>query len=152
MIKALKHSTRSTTTKSSSETHDTELGVNASCKARNDTASTPSRGSRPGQLRSRSSFWHSRTQRQHGWTRTNSYFALLGGFVVDTSIMSVRVLGAGKTRGKFKISALITIARTMPMVLPETFKGAIRDKSRASGPAKLLVGVQASWFCGQTIG
>ena len=77
-----------------------ERYVNALARSSLETAHT---GTEPVQS---NSFWDMRTERKHFWTRTHDYFALMGGFAVDTSDMSINVLDKGRTRGTLTIPAL----------------------------------------------
>ncbi|KAJ8111466.1 hypothetical protein OPT61_g5945 [Boeremia exigua] len=56
------------------------------------------------------------------------------------------------TIDSLKISTLKFIAENAPSVLPDISERSILDKSKANGLAKLLVCLQASWFCAQIIG
>lgn len=106
---------------------------------------------RPGLLHSTPSYRY-RPHWQPQWTRTHSYFAIMGGFALDTSRMSINIIEKSQTRGTLSIQALKAIAYDFPEVLPDISKRFIKDKSKANGLAKLLVCLQATWFCVQVVG
>ena len=171
MTKALAPVTPSSTLKKSATRSDVETGGDLVAVVREPgrnppavelperPASMPARnsiGSTRPPLRHAStqmnSFWSMPSIREEKWTRTHSYFALMGGFAMDTRGMSVNMLSEGRTRGTLTVFALKTIAKNAPMVLPDLSKSEITDKSKANGLAKTLVCLQASWFCAQMLG
>ena len=52
-------------------------------------------------------------------TRTHSYFAVMGGFGLDTSETSIHVLDESRKRGTLEIAALEIIADKMHEVLSD---------------------------------
>jgi hypothetical protein len=92
------------------------------------------------------------SQRYHKWTRTHSYFALMGGFTLDKSKMSINPFEDFRERSTITASKLCAIARATPDSIPDVSKRAILDKSKANGIGKLLLCLQAGWFGAQTVG
>lgn len=92
------------------------------------------------------------SQRYHKWTRTHNYFALMGGFVLDNSKMSINPFENFRERSTITASTLCAIARATPDSIPDISKRAILDKSKANGIGKLLLCLQAGWFGAQTVG
>ena len=91
------------------------------------------------------------TDRRHRWTHVHSFFALMGGFVFDTSGATPNFLLDGTTRLSIRPEGLHYIAENAPSLLPDISEEDIRDKSKADGLAKFLVCLQAIWFCTQCI-
>lgn len=97
-------------------------------------------------------FWKLPWRRKHLRTRTHSDFALIGGFVIDTSSLRVKVLPERRSRGILTTSALKMIAQHVPYLLPDISMQEILLGSQANGPAKLVVCLQSGWFCVQALG
>ncbi|ORY16123.1 hypothetical protein BCR34DRAFT_476852 [Clohesyomyces aquaticus] len=95
---------------------------------------------------------HISPQPRHEWTLTHSFYAIMGGFVIDLSKERIEFLADKKhTRLTLNISALLWVAEWGPDVIPDLAEGEIQDKSKANGLAKTLVFLQAIWFCVQCI-
>ena len=77
---------------------------------------------------------------------------MMGGFAFDVSRgPHVFPLPDGRKRLTLMPKALILLAEAEPDLIPDISAGTIRDKSKANSFAKLLVCVQATWFCLQII-
>ncbi|KAK1752185.1 hypothetical protein QBC47DRAFT_389961 [Echria macrotheca] len=91
-------------------------------------------------------------KRRYQWTMTHSYYASMGGFVFDTS-----VIGSGadflprSKRMTLTNRGLLCLTETVPHLLPNISVAQIRDKSKANRLAKTIVTLQASWFAAQCI-
>ncbi|KAF1931066.1 uncharacterized protein M421DRAFT_90173 [Didymella exigua CBS 183.55] len=92
------------------------------------------------------------SQRYHNWTRTHSYFALMGGFVLNNSKMSINPFDDGRKCSTITTSTLRAITRAMPYSIPDISKETILDKSKANGIGKLLLCMQVCWFGAQPTG
>lgn len=79
-------------------------------------------------------------------TQVHSHYALMGGFVFDTSGASARFFLDGRTRLILTPNALLKIAELQPDLIPDLSKGQIQDKSKADGFTKIVVCVQALWY------
>lgn len=88
---------------------------------------------------------------RHPWTMTHSFYASMGGFAFDTDEAKPQFLPNGRTRLAISSKGLIYIAEREPDLIPDLSRDFIRDKSKADGLAKLLVCLQALWFCVQCI-
>lgn len=84
-------------------------------------------------------------RRQYPWTQMHSHYALMGGYVFDTS-GSLNFFPNGRTRLSLTPTALLKIAELEPDLLPNLPKSNIEDKSKADGLAKTIVCVQALWY------
>ena len=98
-------------------------------------------------------FSRSEEDRRYPWTSTHSFYAVMGGFVFDTSDVpeEKQFLPLGKTQISLTPKALLFLAQNAPTLLPDLPKAAILDKSKASGLTKALVCFQAAWFITQCI-
>ena len=90
-------------------------------------------------------------RRHHPWTMTHSFYAIMGGFAFDMTEAEPQFLPNGRSRLTINPKGLIYLAETAPKLIPDLSKEFIRDKSNADGLAKLLVCLQALWFCMQCI-
>ena len=77
------------------------------------------------------------------WTTTHSYYALMGGLVVET---------ADDTRYGFNCIDLCWLQENKVIDLPHVEIEDIRDRSKADGLTKGLTCTQAAWFLIQSIG
>ena len=89
--------------------------------------------------------------RRHRWTNVHSFYALMGGFAFDTSSAPAKFLPNETTRLTIRPEGLRYIAEHAPALIPDISEEHIRDKSKADGLAKVLVCLQAIWFCVQCI-
>ena len=91
------------------------------------------------------------SKRRHVWTNVHSFYAVMGGFAFDTSESTPSFLPNGRVRLTLNLRGLVYVAEKAPWLLPDLSRDFIKDKSKASGLAKLLVCLQAIWFCVQCI-
>ena len=91
------------------------------------------------------------SDRQHRWTHTHSFYALMGGFAFDTSSAPAKFLPNGTTRLTIRSLGLRYMAEHAPALIPDISEEHIRDKSKADGLVKILVCLQAIWFCVQCV-
>ena len=91
------------------------------------------------------------TDRRHQWTHVHSFYALMGGFAFDTSAAPAQFLLDQTTRLTLLPQGLHYMARHAPSLIPDISEEDIRDKSKANGLAKVLVCLQAIWFCVQCV-
>lgn len=84
----------------------------------------------------------------HKWTRKHSIFALMGGFVVDTSGPNApNYLPGSQTRMALTLNGLAYVANYDAGLLAIFPESAIRDKSKANALVKTITCVQTAWFC-----
>ncbi|KAK4031367.1 hypothetical protein C8A01DRAFT_21397 [Parachaetomium inaequale] len=94
-------------------------------------------------------------RRRHRWTKTHTYYALMGGFVFQN---------AGQERLDFEIklpenreqltltvNAVRFLASQEPNLLPDLSEAYIKDKGKTNWLAKSIVLGQALWFCLQFV-
>ena len=74
----------------------------------------------------------------------------MGGFAFDTSTAPAKFL-PNETRLTIRLEGLRYIAEHAPALIPNISEEYIRDKCEADGLAKVLVCLQAIWFCLQCI-
>ncbi|MCJ1264560.1 hypothetical protein MMC22_004433 [Lobaria immixta] len=91
------------------------------------------------------------SDRRHRWTHVHSFYALMGGFSFDTSSAPAKFLPNEATHLTIRLNGLRYIAEHAPALIPDISEEAIRDKSKADGLVKVLVCLQAIWFCVQCI-
>ena len=89
--------------------------------------------------------------RRHRWTTAHSHYALIGGFVFDTSNADVNILPNFRERLTLTPAGLLYLLDNEPNLLSNISEEHIRDKSKASNLAKTLVCLQALWFCVQCL-
>ena len=90
--------------------------------------------------------------RKHAWTKTHSFFAVMGGFAFGAEAMDTPgVLPGSRNRATITPEGLLRLAQIAPRLLPDISTGYINDKSKADGLAKALVILQASWFVLQCV-
>ncbi|MCJ1272137.1 hypothetical protein MMC22_012044 [Lobaria immixta] len=89
--------------------------------------------------------------RRHSWTHVHSFYALMGGFVFDTSRAKPNFLPNGRSRLTISPWGLEYILKHSPSLIPDLSEDEIRDKGNADGLAKSLVCLQAVWFGVQCI-
>ena len=91
------------------------------------------------------------SDRRHPWTHVHSFYALMGGFAYDTANAPAKFLPNGTTRLTIRLEGLRYIVEYAPALIPDISEEHIRDKSKADGLAKVLVCLQALWFCVQCL-
>ena len=91
------------------------------------------------------------TDRRHRWTHVHSFYALMGGFAFDTSSAPVKFLPFETTRLTVRLQGLRYIMKHAPSLVPDISEEDIKDKSKADSLAKVLVCLQAIWFCVQCV-
>jgi hypothetical protein len=84
--------------------------------------------------------------RRHTWTHTHSLYAMMGGFVIDTSGLDKHYLLSGKRRMTLTLEGLKFIAEQNPDLIPNISTAEIQDKSKGNTFAKLITCGQALWF------
>ncbi|KAE9372869.1 hypothetical protein N431DRAFT_409181 [Stipitochalara longipes BDJ] len=88
-------------------------------------------------------------RRRHQWTLTHSFFAIMGGFAIDTNDLGEDPYIHGSPRLHLGPDAVLEAARLS--LLPDISLGYIKDKSKADSLAKALVVTQAGWLILQCI-
>ncbi|TIA30028.1 hypothetical protein D6C78_09845 [Aureobasidium pullulans] len=85
---------------------------------------------------------------RHPWTLTHGFYAAMGGFVIQA-----KDLGPSYGTGAFVLSeqGIEFLADTEPESIPNIPESEILDKSKASTLTKIIVCLQALWFCIQCI-
>ncbi|KAK1752033.1 hypothetical protein QBC47DRAFT_363634 [Echria macrotheca] len=83
------------------------------------------------------------------WTMTHSYFALMGGFAVETNDAGEDAYIPGSPRLHLTANAVAILAQLGHV--PRISKDSILDKSKADHLAKTLVLIQAGWLVVQCI-
>jgi hypothetical protein len=86
------------------------------------------------------------SQRRYKWTQTHSFFAVMGGFAIDTSTFSKEYLPERRDRVVLSPEGLVLLAEEIPSLVPDIAAGMIKDKSKADSVTKTLVCIQAAWF------
>ncbi|KAJ7072989.1 hypothetical protein C8F01DRAFT_1105941 [Mycena amicta] len=85
------------------------------------------------------------------WKLIHGFYVVMGGYTVDFGKSANRFLPAEVKRLTLTPDGLLFIAERAPELLPRISEEDIEDKSKADGLAKLLVALQAAWFCLQCI-
>ncbi|KAI0707853.1 hypothetical protein C8Q76DRAFT_133316 [Earliella scabrosa] len=87
--------------------------------------------------------------RKHPWTITHSFFAIMGGFVLqdphDTPMN--RYLPAWQGNGVLTEYGVRDIMRVEPDLIPDVPIDELLDHSKADGLAKMILTWQVLWFC-----
>ena len=81
----------------------------------------------------------------------DSHYAAMGGFVFDSNILGVDLLPGGRKRVTLTNKGILRLAEDTPHLIPDISAEHIRDKSKASYLAKMIVTLQAIWFAAQCI-
>ncbi|KLU90787.1 hypothetical protein MAPG_10638 [Magnaporthiopsis poae ATCC 64411] len=90
--------------------------------------------------------------RRHAWTKVHSFYAVMGGFVLDaTTDSGASMLPCGTRRLTLTVNGLEVLAEESPHLISDISKASIIDKSKSNHLAKALVVVQATWFCLQVV-
>lgn len=88
---------------------------------------------------------------QSEWTLVHAFYAVMGGFAMDSSSASEAFLPDSRSRAALTAEGLRFLLEHEPDLLPDITKAQIQDKSKADGLKKFLICVQASWFCASCI-
>lgn len=92
-----------------------------------------------------------KTLRMPKWSLAHGFFAVMGGFALDSSRADEAFLPAGKTRAALTAEGLRFFLKYEPDSLPDISQDQINDKSIADGLKKFIVCFQAIWFCASCI-
>jgi hypothetical protein len=94
-----------------------------------------------------------RSVRKHAWTHVHSFFALQGGFIVDTSAFPEpeKYFPDSMERLFFNFRGLLFLVKEEPWLLPDVSDDEILDKSKADSFVKGIACLQAIWFAVQCI-
>ncbi|KAI0707859.1 hypothetical protein C8Q76DRAFT_800174 [Earliella scabrosa] len=88
-------------------------------------------------------------QRKYPWTITHSFFAIMGGFVLqnphDTPVD--RYLPAWQGNGVLTEHGVRALMRGEPDLIPDIPVDELLDRGKADGLAKMLLAWQVLWFC-----
>lgn len=87
----------------------------------------------------------------HPFTLVHGFYAVMGGYVVDTSDDEQGFLPNGKHTATLTPGGVRIIACHAPKLLPNISKEQIQDKSKADPLVKTIVCLQATWFCAQCV-
>ncbi|KAJ7200454.1 hypothetical protein C8J57DRAFT_441424 [Mycena rebaudengoi] len=86
------------------------------------------------------------------WNLVHGFYAVMGGYAIDVSNMpGDPFLPNGMKRVTLTADGLRFLLQYAPEYVPQVSEEDINDKSKADGLAKLLVALQAAWFCMQCI-
>lgn len=85
------------------------------------------------------------------WTLVHGFYAVMGGFALDSSNAKQQFLPDSRTRAPLTATGLRFLLELDPDLLPSISKEQIKDKSKADGLQKFLVCFQATWFCATCI-
>ncbi|KAK7442063.1 hypothetical protein VKT23_016339 [Stygiomarasmius scandens] len=96
---------------------------------------------------------HDFLYRKFSWTSVHSFYACMGGFAFDlgSSTKHDTFLPENQTRVTLTAAGVKFLMKYSPEIVPDISREDIMDKSKADGLAKLLVCLQAIWFCVQFI-
>ncbi|KAK0648035.1 hypothetical protein B0T16DRAFT_327440, partial [Cercophora newfieldiana] len=89
-------------------------------------------------------------RRQHPWTKTHSFWAMMGGIAADVSQHEQFL--PKDCRPLFTSSGVSLLMRHEPDLIPDFPEDEIKDRSKGGSLAKFLACVQATWFCATCIG
>ncbi|KAF7344053.1 hypothetical protein MVEN_01694800 [Mycena venus] len=85
------------------------------------------------------------------WTLVHGFYAIMGGYVIDVANTGDPFLPNGTTRLTLTPDGVRLLLELAPELVPRVSEEDINDKSKADGFTKLLVSLQAAWFCLQCI-
>jgi hypothetical protein len=85
------------------------------------------------------------------WTLVHGFYAVMGGFVIDTTEAGEPFLPHGKHQATLTTCGVRFVARRALRSLPDLRKEDIQDKSKADPLVKAIVCVQAAYFCIQCV-
>ena len=83
----------------------------------------------------------------------HSYYSIMGGFAIDTSVLPPEIKGpfSSKKRMTLTWAGVRLLMKREPHLLPQLSLEQIEDKAKANGLAKTIVCAQAMWFCLQCV-
>lgn len=86
-----------------------------------------------------------KSPRSHPWTLTHAFYALMGGYVVDTT----GATSSPSDKGRLVLTArgVIWLMQHAPALLPDLSEDAINDRSKADTVAKVLLMSHVLYFC-----
>ncbi|KAJ7458534.1 hypothetical protein FB451DRAFT_1273373 [Mycena latifolia] len=84
------------------------------------------------------------------WNLVHGFYAVMGGYAIDVSTGDP-FLPNGIKRLTLTSDGVRFLLQNAPDLVPRVSEEDINDKSKADGLAKLLVALQAGWFCLQCI-
>ncbi|KAK4694739.1 hypothetical protein P7C71_g2896, partial [Lecanoromycetidae sp. Uapishka_2] len=85
------------------------------------------------------------------WSLVHGFYAVMGGFALDSKDASETFLPDSQTRAALTPAGLRFLLEHEPNALPDISAEDINDKSKADGLKKFLVCIQALWFCASCI-
>ncbi|KAI0707886.1 hypothetical protein C8Q76DRAFT_746738 [Earliella scabrosa] len=90
-----------------------------------------------------------RRKRKHPWTITHSFFAIMGGFVLQDphDTLEDRYLPAWQGNGVLAEDAIRVLMDVEPDLIPDIPVDELLDRGKADGLAKMLLAWQVLWFC-----
>ena len=103
------------------------------------------------QLRRRNIIVSQTEKAANDWTMTHSFLAIMGGFATGVSENGKPALVGGHKRVALDPKTLLWVFKNETSSIPSLSKSDIEDKSKADGLAKLIVIIQALWFCLQCV-
>jgi hypothetical protein len=92
------------------------------------------------------------TRRVHRWTRVHSHYAVMGGYVLDTTKLAISFTPHQSPRLTLSADGFLYLAQHAAQLVPDISAEHIHDKSKADGFAKTIVCTQALWFLAQVVG
>lgn len=81
----------------------------------------------------------------------HAYYAYMGGLALDASDDPLPFLPGGRKRQILTRGGINRLLDLRPQLFPDISESQIKDKSKASYLAKMIVCTQASWFCLQCV-
>lgn len=85
------------------------------------------------------------------WNLVHGFYAVMGGYVIDVSNSGDQFLPNNLQRLTLTTEGVRFLLEHAPELIPCLSEADINDKSKADGLAKLLVALQAAWFCLQCL-
>ncbi|KAH4038915.1 hypothetical protein HBH92_154450 [Parastagonospora nodorum] len=92
-----------------------------------------------------------RPSKHHPFTLIHGHYIAMGGLAVDTAGARDIFVSNFANRRSLTSNGLSLLLDHNPALLPVLSEEEIQDKSKANGFAKVLVCLQAAWFCTQTV-
>ncbi|MCJ1478093.1 hypothetical protein MMC13_006768 [Lambiella insularis] len=83
--------------------------------------------------------------RQHRWTMTHSFWAIMGGISVDPN--SSEQFIPNSQRSTLTANGVSLLFKHEPQMVPDISEEEVKDKSKGSSFTKLIACIQAAWFC-----
>ncbi|KAJ6546060.1 hypothetical protein DFH09DRAFT_1367498 [Mycena vulgaris] len=81
------------------------------------------------------------------WNLVHGFYTVMGGYVIDVSNIGDPFLPRGLKRLTLTADGVRLLLVIAPELVPTVSEEDINDKSKADGLTKLLVALQAAWFC-----